>query len=462
MSYEPQTTASAPSPLSQTGQRPLKTRTRPRNGSSSADIAVTPLPEHNRPVPDHMERQGKVPRSTRRVLPRTTAFWAAAATTAALLAASSAPTPLYPVFQAEFGFSPTTLTVIFAVYVFALLASLLTVGRLSDHVGRLPVLGAALILNAAAMAVFLGADGATWLVAARIVQGFATGAGVSVLSAYLLDLKPGAGSRTGPLVAGVAPTLGLGLGTAITGLLVQYAPQPTHLVFAVLAALFLALALATAVLPETVRPVPGALSSLRPRVGVPPRARRAFARAVPTMVSTWALGGLILSVGGALLDSAFGQSNHAVVGAVLGVFAASGAVAAVVTNKLSPASVTRIGITALVLGTALYIVALATASLAVFIIASVLAGSGFGPAFLGVLRSVSQFAEAHERAALLSAVYVVSYLAFSIPALLAGLAIPTFGLRITSLAYGALVLVIALGALIFGEASARLSRRVPG
>jgi hypothetical protein len=62
-------------------------------------------------------------------MPRAAAFWTVTATTATLTAASSAPSPLYPVYQAEFTFSAITLTVIFAVYVFALLASLLTVAK---------------------------------------------------------------------------------------------------------------------------------------------------------------------------------------------------------------------------------------------------------------------------------------------------------------------------------------------
>src|SRR3984957_14942882 len=111
--------------------------------------------------------------TTARVLPRSVAFWVVAAMAAVVPAASSAPSPLYPVYQAEFGFSAVTLTVIFAVYVFALLASLLTVGRLSDYVERRVVLGGALVIEAAAMALFLGADGVGWLLAARIVQGFA-------------------------------------------------------------------------------------------------------------------------------------------------------------------------------------------------------------------------------------------------------------------------------------------------
>ncbi len=379
-----------------------------------------------------------------RVLPRGSAFWLVAVATGAILAASSAPSPLYPVLQAEFGFSAIMLTTIFAMYVLALLLSLLSVGRLSDYIGRRPVLAAALVVDAAAMVVFLSADGVGWLLAARAVQGLATGAAMGVLGAYLLDLQPGDGSRLGSLVNSVAPTAGLGLGSVLTGLLVQYAPHPTRLVFAILTAVFLALALATVVLPETVRPIPGALASLRPQVAVPPAARRAFAGATPTMIATWALAGLILSLGGSLLGTVFHVSNHAVVGLVIGLFAGASAAAAVAARDLRPASMTRIGTTALAAGTGLFITALATSSLALFVAASVVAGGGFGAAFLGALRSVTQLAQPHERAALLSAVYVVSYLAFSIPAVVAGLLVTHIGLRDTALGYGVFVAVLTV------------------
>ncbi len=393
-----------------------------------------------------------------RALPRGAAFWLVAGATAAILAASSAPSPLYPVWQAGFGFSAITLTTIFAVYVLALLLSLLTVGRLSDYLGRRPVLAAALVIEAGAMVVFLSADGVGWLLAARAVQGVATGAAVGVLGAYLLDLQPGDGSRLGSLVNSAAPTAGLGIGAVLTGVLVEYAPHPTKLVFALLAVAFLVLALATIALPETVRPIRGALAGLRPQVAVPSAARRAFAGAVPTMVATWALGGLILSVGGSLLGTVFGVSNHAVVGLIIGLFAGSSAAAAVAVRDLSPASMTLRGTIALVAGTGLFITALATSSADLFVVASVVAGAGFGAAFLGALRSVTQLAQPHERAALLSAVYVVSYLAFSIPAVIAGLLITHIGLRDTALGYGVFVAVLAVATL---GVAARASRMVP-
>jgi MFS family permease len=388
-------------------------------------------------------------------MPRAAAFWVVGATVVAMLAASSAPSPLYPVYQQEFGFSALELTTIFAVYVLALLVSLLTVGRLSDFVGRRPVLAAALAVEAIAMAVFLDAGSSTWLLAARTVQGLATGAAIGVLGAYLLDLQPADGSRLGSLVNSAAPATGLGVGALGTGLLVQYGPHPTRLVFLILIVVFAALAVVTAALPETVRRMPGAVASLRPQVAVPAPARKAFAAAVPTMMATWALGGLMLSVGGSLVRTVFGAPNSAVVGLVLGIFAGSGALAAVLVSRMAPAPMERLGTLALVVGSGLFLTALALSSLGLFVVAAVVAGSGFGAGFLGSLRSVTQLARPHERAALLSAVYLASYLAFSIPALVAGVLITHVGLRETALWYGGLVGVAALVSLVAGSVVAR-------
>jgi MFS family permease len=110
---------------------------------------------------------------------------------------------------------------------------------------------------------------------------------------------------------------------------------------------------------------------------------------------------------------------------------------------------------ALAVGTGLFLVALGRSSIALFVVAAVVAGAGFGAGFLGSLRSVSQLAEPNERAALLSAVYVVSYVAFSVPALVAGVVTTHLGLRETSYGYGGFVLVVALVALVLQRVGSR-------
>ncbi|MFC7574057.1 MFS transporter [Klenkia terrae] len=139
-----------------------------------------------------------------RTLSRTAAFWSVAVLLVLVLAASGVPSPLYRVYAEEFGFGTGTLTLVFAVYAFALLAALLTVGALSDHVGRRPVLAVALLVEAVAMGLFFVADGVWWLLAARVVQGLATGAMTGAFGAALLDLQR-RDRPLGPLINSASP-----------------------------------------------------------------------------------------------------------------------------------------------------------------------------------------------------------------------------------------------------------------
>ena len=127
--------------------------------------------------------------------------------------------------------------------------------------------------------------------------------------------------------------------------------------------------------------------ALIPRVYVPTTARRPFTHAVPAMAATWMLGGLMLSVGGSILTVVFGQHDHAVVGLVIGLFAASAAVASVLLRRREPEPMSRIGISLSLLGVVLFVIALVSTSLPIFIVGAFIAGLGFGPAFLGAFRS---------------------------------------------------------------------------
>ncbi|HEY4703833.1 MAG TPA: MFS transporter, partial [Streptosporangiaceae bacterium] len=180
-------------------------------------------------------------------LPRTAAFYLLASIIVGFLAGSSAPTPLYAVYADRWGFSPITTTIVFGVYALAVLTALLTVGSLSDHVGRRPVLLAALAVQVVAMVVFITADGVPQLLVARIVQGLSTGAAAGAIGAGMLDLN----KTRGTIANAVAPITGTAAGALGSGLLVQYLPQPTHLVYLVLLGVFVLQAIGVLVMPET-------------------------------------------------------------------------------------------------------------------------------------------------------------------------------------------------------------------
>lgn len=360
------------------------------------------------------------------------------------LAASSAPTPLYHLYQEGLHFSAGVLTLIFGIYAITLLVALLTVGSLSDHLGRKPVILAGLILNMLAMLLFINAHSVAWLIAARAMQGFATGMATAVLGAALLDTD----RQQGPLVNSVAPLLGMACGAMGSGLLVEFAPLPTQLIYWVLLALMLLQALYVWRLPETVSRIPGALASLRPSLHVPPQARRALWLSLPVDIAVWAMGGFYLSLAPSLVRSATGSSSNLIGGALVAVLTLSGAVMIFTLRHRKAHKVLRLGASLLAVGVALILVAIHSASLMLFFIATLVAGSGFGAGFLGALRSVVPLALPHERAGLMSAFYVLSYLAFCLPSLAAGNLTQRFGLIATTDGYGAVLIVLSLSALV--------------
>ncbi|MBW8130621.1 MULTISPECIES: MFS transporter [Pseudomonas] len=367
-----------------------------------------------------------------------------AVTLLTFLAASSAPTPLYHLYQEGLHFSAGMLTLIFGVYALSLLAALLTVGSLSDHLGRKPVIFAALILNMLAMLLFINEGSVAWLIAARTLQGFATGMATAVLGAALLDTD----RQQGPLVNSVAPLLGMACGAMGSSLLVEFAPLPTQLIYCTLLVLMLLQAVYVWRLPETVSRIPGALASLRPTLHVPPQARRALWLSLPVDVAVWAMGGFYLSLAPSLVRAATGSTSNLIGGGLVAVLTLSGALMIFTLRNRHADKVLRLGAGLLAVGVALILTAVHSASLPLFFIATLIAGSGFGAGFLGALRSVVPLALPHERAGLMSAFYVLSYLAFCLPSLLAGNLIRSFGLISTTDGYGAVLILLSLGALV--------------
>ena len=145
----------------------------------------------------------------RTALPRAAGFWLVAGVLFLLLFASAAASPLYGVYQAQWRFSATTLTAVFAVYSLVLLVTLLVFGSLSDYLGRRRVIAVALAASAGACGLFLAAHGVGLLFAARALQGAAVGAAASAAGAALIDLQPDRSGR-GPVVTSAATLLGLG------------------------------------------------------------------------------------------------------------------------------------------------------------------------------------------------------------------------------------------------------------
>jgi MFS family permease len=362
----------------------------------------------------------------------------------ALLASSAAPTPLYAIYQAKWHFTPITTTVVFGVYAMAVLISLLTVGKLSDHVGRRPVLLTAIAVHVGSLVIFATATGVPALLTARVVQGLSTGAALGAIGAAMLDMD----RELGTFANAVAPGMGSASGAILSALAIRFLPAPTHLIYLALIGVLVLQAFAIAAVRETVSRAPGALASLRPEITLPRALRAPVLTAVPVLFAVWALAGLYGALGPALVHALTG-SGEVVLGALsLTVLAGSAVIAIIALRRAAARTVMLVGIWALIAGVGVTVLAVSVGSVALFFAGSVIAGVGFGSGFQGGIRLVVPLAAAHERAGLISLLYVVSYLGLGVPAVLAGFGVVHGGGLIdTARYYGAAVIALAVLAL---------------
>ncbi|MGF6881345.1 MFS family permease [Nocardia sp. GAS34] len=333
------------------------------------------------------------------------------------LASSSAPTPLYATYADQWHFSPITTTAVFGTYAIAVLAALLLLGRASDHLGRKPVLLGALALQIAAMVVFSTAGDIGALLAGRILQGVATGGALGTLGAAMLDIDRERGTRANA----AAPGLGSGIGALFSGLIVQYLPAPTRLVYVVFIGVFAVQALGVALLPETTGRRPGLRAALVPELAVPPHLRRALLAVAPVLFAVWSLGGFYGSLAPALARQLSGSGSVVIGGLGLFVLTVVSSVTTVAFVRTPPRTVMFVGSALLVLGSLGTLLAVEASSVTGFFAGTFVSGIGFGAGSQGGMRTVVPLVAEHERSGVLSSIYVLCYLGMSLPVIVAGI-----------------------------------------
>jgi predicted MFS family arabinose efflux permease len=299
-----------------------------------------------------------------------------------------------------------------------------------------------LAAGATACGLFLSAHALELLFAGRALQGVAVGLIAGTAGAALLDLRPT--GRTAPVVSSAAPTGGQALGAIGASALAQYALAPTRLVWWLLLAAFVIGIVAVLLMPEPGTVHPGAAGSLRPQVRMPRAARGAFAAAVPGLVGVWALAGVYLSLGPSLAAQLLDSKNLLWGGILIFLLTGLGAAASAVLLNRDPVGVMVGGSLALIVGALVTLASIRTDTPVALFVGTAVAGLGFGPAFMGAYRATIALAPADDRAGLIAAIYIVSYLATGIPAVIGGIATSHYGLQRTAVVYLAGVAALAV------------------
>jgi MFS family permease len=352
-------------------------------------------------------------------------------------------TPLIPIYQEELGFNDTVVALFMLCYVVALVPSMLTLGQVSDRIGRKPVLLAALATLAVAQVILIAGPELPGVLAARAIQGLATGAFFGTCTAFLVDAAPAGGRAFVSTLASISIRAGLALGPGLGGVIAQYAAYPLRLPFELH---LIAIAIAAAIvlrLPETVTVRSRRRLSLR--LEVPEAERAVFWRVlVPSGALFSLFDGVALSLIPVYMVRNLGVENFAVVGAAGFLVLMSGAVAQIVFRDLRPERAIGWGLAAAAVAS-LGVVASAPLESAPLTLISVAAtGAAAGLVFKGGTDLATLIAPVADRGKLISSYYVACYLGgFSVPLLVVGVLSDLIGL---TAALAVLSLTAAIGA----------------
>ncbi|SFD04692.1 Predicted arabinose efflux permease, MFS family [Nocardioides terrae] len=373
--------------------------------------------------------------------PRRLAFASAVLALVTSFAANAAPVPLYNVYRAEDGLTNAQISMAVVAYSLGTIASLLVLGRVSNHVGRRPAALVSLILTMAGCLVLLNVHHVAPLLVGRLSMGLGAGLASSSLTAYIVDTAPVKPRWLASVASSQGPMFGLALGAIGSGVLVQLAPWPRDLVYVSLAVALLASAGLIGLSPETVPATSGVRRSMRPQVRLPHHAKPLVGVAAAVFVATWATGAFYQAFVPALIEDQLHTGSPLVLGMVFAAYMASSALGAPLGGTFTPATGQRVGMGVFLVGMIGLIAAISTGTLALFIAATVVAGASQGIAISAAVRGLLAGSTVSDRAPIFSVIYLISYSGAAFPSLVAGQFSHAISVPHIAFAYGGLALL---------------------
>jgi MFS family permease len=374
-------------------------------------------------------------------------LWLTAYAFAVVMVGTTLPTPLYPFYEQQWGFSPLVITVIFAVYAVGVIAALLFLGSVSDRIGRRPALLAGLALSALSAVAFLLAGGLGALLAGRALSGLSAGIVTGAGTAALVDLAPPGRQSFASGVATAANLGGLGCGALLAGVVAALAAAPLRLPFWTDLALLAPAFMAVTRVPETVRPSGGEVVHMQ-RLRVPAALRGTFTRAATAGFASFAMSGLFSAVAPTFLARLLHQPSPALAGAMVFALFTASAAGQLAIGRMPARTGLSTGCIGVAIGAGLVAGALALGSLPFLIAGAVVAGLGQGLSVGAGLAALNTEAPPNRRGEVASSYFVVLYVALSIPIVGVGLAAQIIGLRPAALIFTAFVAALAATCLI--------------
>ncbi|MGC2289083.1 MAG: MFS transporter [Thermoplasmata archaeon] len=353
--------------------------------------------------------------------------------------AAAIPSPLYPLYEHQFQFSAGVLGLVFAAYTPGVLLTLFFLAPQGDRQGRKRLLYLGMTLTALGALVFAFAPGVGWLAVGRFISGLAVGATTSVATAAMSDLEPNRDTHHAARVAVAANFGGFGIGVALSGLIVQHGPLPTHLVY-LLPVLASGLGLvAVYATPETAPD----LGTNRPyqiqRISVPPEMRQPFWVSAGGIAACYSIYGFFAALVPSYVRTVLATPSSFAVGAIVALMFGMAAIVQLSTSQIRDRRALLLGFPLMTGGLVALVLILPVASWTLLIPVTAALGAAVGLTFMGSVTLIDRVAPEDRRGEILAGFYAAGYLALAVPTIGIAEASEQIGLANAGILFGAIL-----------------------
>jgi MFS family permease len=376
------------------------------------------------------------------------AISAVAAMIGAAFAGSTIVTPLYVIYEQQFGFSQITLTLVYGAYVLGNLVALLFLGRISDRIGRRRTVLPAMAVGLLSAVVFLFAESTAWLYLGRILSGLSIGIATGAGTAWLAELIHEQDKSRATTIATSVNFLGLAISALVAGVLAQYGAWPLRLPFVIyVITLLLVISLVWGAEETVAHPRGLRSASFRPNVSVPSQIRAKFIAPAVTGFGAMALVGFYAAIGPTVLAQDLHVTNHAVAGALFFELAIVVAATIIATRRVSSEMSMLIGLGLMIPSVILVVLAQVYASMWLLLVATAACGIAAGLGYRGSLQVVNQIAPGDKRAAVVSSYFICGFTGNALPVIGVGVISTLAGAVVADAVFAGLIVAFALAAL---------------
>lgn len=341
---------------------------------------------------------------------------------------SSAPTPLYPLYQQQLALTSVSLTLVYGAYAAGVLISLFAVGNLAGKVKDLrSMLVPALLVVLLGALLFALADSFSLMLMARLLAGVGTGALTGAANIALVRFGPADGGKQAALIATLSFTAGLALGPIFSGIALQTGFHTTSMPFVIIMAVATMAALgimlswpARVVVKASVSLAEGAEAGAGENTlaaGLRATGSRFFVCASALFVC-WALAASILAIGPNVAETLLGMQNRSSFGYVIAVYLLIAGASQILSRQINARHSLMFGCLAQALAVVVFAEAIQIHSLGLAAAGMAIAGYAYGAIFVGSATLVNLISPKASHARLISLFYVIAYVANWVPILL--------------------------------------------